>query len=107
LQDNLLHHLSRPYIPSFKEVHVIAEASTYFVFGNLGIVVHLPRMKKFVTTIVKECLLYFCKPVNERMGLYTPFHVSSYPWKKISVDFVRGLPMSSMIHIYLYVAVDR
>jgi hypothetical protein len=112
LQDNLLHHLSKPCIPSFKEVHVIEEASTSFVLGHLGIIVylqgwHFPRRKVFVTTIVKECVLYFCKPTNERPGLYTPLPISSYPWESFSVDFVRGLPMSSMSHVYLCVAVDR
>jgi hypothetical protein len=52
-------------------------------------------------------VLYFCKPTIERPGLYTPLPVSSYPLESFSVDFVRGLPMSSMIHVYLGVAVDR
>jgi hypothetical protein len=107
LQDILLHHLSRPCIHSFKEVHVIVEAFAYFVFGHLGIVVHFPQMKMFVTTIVKECVLYFCKPNNERIGLHTPFPISSYPWEKNLVDFVSGLQLSSMSHFYLCVVVDR
>jgi hypothetical protein len=61
----------------------------------------------FVTVIVKECVLYCCKPTIERLGLYTPLLISSYPLEKFSVDFLRGLPMSSMSHVYLGVTVDR
>ena len=86
LQYNLLCHLSKPCIPSFKEMHVISEASASFVLGHLGIILylqgwHLPRRKVFVTTIVKECVLCFCKPTIERPGLYTPLPISSYPWE--------------------------
>jgi hypothetical protein len=52
-------------------------------------------------------VLCFCKPTIERPGLYTPLPISSYPWENFSVVFARGLPMSSMIHVYLCVAMDR
>jgi hypothetical protein len=71
LKDNLLRHLSKPHLPSYREVKLTEEAYVSFVHGNLGIVMylqgcHFPRMKLFVTTIVKECVLYFCKPIIER-----------------------------------------
>jgi hydrogenase maturation factor len=112
LQYNLLCHLSKPHFPSYREVHVNEEASISFVLGHLGILMYLqgsdlPRRKIFVTTIVKECVLYFCKPTIERPWLYTPLPISSYPWEIFLVDFIRELPMSSMSHVYLCVAVDR
>ena len=73
-------------------MHVIEEASVSFVLGNLGIIVylrgwHLPRRKVFVTTIVKECVLYVFKPTTERPGLYTPLPISSYPWEIFLGDY--------------------
>jgi hypothetical protein len=111
LQDNLLHHLSKPRFPFYKEVHVTEEDFVSFVLRNLGIVMylqgwHFHRRKVFVTTIVKDYVLYFCRPTIERPWLYTPLPISSYPWENFSVDSVRGFPMTSMSHVYLGVAVD-
>jgi hypothetical protein len=40
LQNNLLHHLSKPRFPSYKEVHVTEEAFVSFVLGHLGICIY-------------------------------------------------------------------
>ena len=41
LQDNLLHHLSKPHFPSYREVHVTEESFVSFALGHLGIVMYL------------------------------------------------------------------
>ena len=64
-------------------------------------------MNVIVTMNVKGCVLCICKPTNRKLGLYTPLHVPSHPWKSISLDFVGGFPMSKMGHEYLHVVVDR
>jgi hypothetical protein len=39
LQDNLLHHLSKPHFPSYREVHVTEEdfVSVVLTFGNCNV----------------------------------------------------------------------
>jgi hypothetical protein len=67
-----------------------------------------PQMKATVTKYVKGCVMCStCKPINRKLGLYSPLHVPSYPWESISMDFVGGLPMTKGGHDYLYVVVDR
>jgi hypothetical protein len=64
-------------------------------------------MKEIVTKYVKGCVMCStCKPINRKLGLYSPLLVPSHPWESISMDFVGGLPMSKMSHDYLYVVVD-
>jgi hypothetical protein len=66
------------------------------------------QMKEIVTKYVKGCVMCStCKPTNRKMGLYSPLSVPSHPWESVSMDFVRGLPMSKGSHEYLYVVVDR
>jgi hypothetical protein len=66
-----------------------------------------PQMKAIVTNYVKGCVMCStCKPTNRKLGLYSPLPVPSHPWESISMDFVRGLPMSKGGHDYLYVVVD-
>jgi hypothetical protein len=65
-------------------------------------------MKAIVTKYVNECVMCStCKPTNRKLGLYSPLHVPSHPWKSVSMDFVGGLPMTKGGHDYLYVVVDR
>jgi hypothetical protein len=65
-------------------------------------------MKAIVTKYVKGCVMCStCKPTNKKLGLYSPLHVPSHPWKIISMDFVVGLPMTKGGHDYLYDVVDR
>ena len=47
------------------------------------------------------------KPINRKVGFYTPLLVPSHPWESVSTDFVGGLPKSRKGHDYLYVVVDR
>jgi hypothetical protein len=102
---------------SYEQVHVIREAHTSLVSKHFGVgksIAHLqrfcycPQMKAIVTKYVKGCVMCStCKPINRKLGLYSPLHVSSHPWESISMDFVGGLPMSKGGHDYLYVVVDR
>jgi hypothetical protein len=65
-------------------------------------------MNESVSRYVRGCLLCATsKPINQKLGLYTPLPVPSRPWESISMDFVGGLPMSRRNHDYLYVVVDR
>jgi hypothetical protein len=66
------------------------------------------QMKEIVTKYVKGCVMCStCKPTNRKLGLYSPLHVPSHPWKISSMDFVGVLPMTKGGHDYLYVVVDR
>ena len=47
-----------------------------------------------------------CNPTNRKLGLYSPLLVPSHPWESISMDFVRGLPLSKRGHDYMYAVVD-
>jgi hypothetical protein len=65
-------------------------------------------MNESVSRYVRGCLLCATsKPINRKLGLYTPLPVPSRPWESISMDFVGGLTMSRRGHDYLYVVVDH
>ena len=51
--------------------------------------------------IIGCSLCAISKPINRKLGLYTPLLVPSHPWESISMDFVGGLPMSRKGHDYL------
>ena len=46
------------------------------------------------------------KPFNIKLHLYIPLLVISCPWKRVSMDFGGGLPMSRKWNNYLDVVVD-
>lgn len=110
-----MYHLSKLCIPSNKRGHVIGEAHTSPVSSHFGIeknLFHLqrfyfwPHMKNIVTRLVKG-FVSTSNPSNRKIGLYTPLPILSQSWESVSMDFVRGLPMSRKGHDYLYVIVDR
>ena len=47
------------------------------------------------------------KPFNIKLRFYIPLLVPSRPWKRVSMDFGGGLPMSRKWNNYLDVVVDR
>ena len=57
--------------------------------------------------IIGYVLCSASKSNNRKFGLYMPLSVPTRPWESISMDFVRGLPISKRGHDYLYVVVDR
>ena len=98
LQGNPLYHLGKLCIPTLDKLHVTREAYTSHVFWHCGvesIVVHLSRMK---IMNVNGCVMFLCKLTNRKLGLHTPFPISSHPRDNISMDFVKGLTMSKVVH---------
>jgi hypothetical protein len=64
-------------------------------------------MNESISRYVRGCsLCATSKPINRKLGLYTPLLVPSCPWESISMNFVGGLPMSKKNHYCLYVVVD-
>jgi hypothetical protein len=65
-------------------------------------------MNETISKYVKGCVMCAIrKPSNIKLGLYTPLPVPSQPWETISMDFVGGLSMFRIGHIYLYAIMDR
>lgn len=117
VHNSLLYHLGNLCIPQGERNNIIREAHTSLIVGHFGVgktVVSLqryfywPRMLDYVPRFIRGCsLCATSKPSNRKFGLYTPISVPSRPWESISMDFVRGLPLSRKGHDYLYVVVDR
>lgn len=61
-----------------------------------------------ISEYIKGHVLYsISKPINRKLGLYTPFLVPSQPWESVSMDFVASFPSSKIGHDYLYFVVHR
>ena len=117
INDKLLYHLGKICIAQSERVHVIRETHISLISGHFGVGKTVAQLQKFcfcpqmndtVSKYVKGCVMCATsKPINIKLGLYTPLRVPSHPWESVSMDFVRGLPMSRKGHDYLYVVVDR
>ena len=67
-----------------------------------------PKMKKDVVNYCERCIT--CKKSKSRVeshGLYTPLPIPNMPWTDVSMDFVIGLPRSSLGKDSIFVVVDR
>jgi hypothetical protein len=104
VHDNILYHLGKLCIPQGERINIIREAHSSLIAGHFGVgktvsnlqrYYHWPKMNESVSRYVRGCsLCTTSKPRNQKLGLYTPLLVPSRPWESISMDFVRGLPMS-------------
>jgi hypothetical protein len=117
MHDNFLYHIRKICIPKDERVNVIREAHTSLISGNFWVgktVSHLQRyfywhrMNETISKYITGCIMCATrKPRKKKLGLYTPLPVPSYPWQRISMDFVWGFLMSRTSHDYLYVFMDR
>ena len=117
VHNSLLYHLGKLCIPQGKINSILREPHTSLIFGHFGIwntIMNLqrycywPHMLDNVSRFIIGCsLCATSKPINRKLGLYTPLLVPSRPWESISMDFIGGLPLSRKGHDFLYVVVGR
>jgi hypothetical protein len=67
------------------------------------------RMKREIAKYVSECDI--CQRVKashlRTAGILQPLPIPSWKWEDISMDFIVGLPNTSLRHDYIWVIVDR
>ena len=57
-----------------------------------------PSLKRGIAKIVGQCgTCQLAKHCRQNTGLYTPLPMPDRPWQDVSMDFVLGLPLGSMI----------
>lgn len=67
-----------------------------------------PKIQDQIAGFIRGCMLCcISMPNNRKLGLYHPLLVPTYPWEKICMEFVGGLPTTKKGHDYLFVVVDR
>jgi hypothetical protein len=115
VHDKLLYHLGKLCIPQGERVNIIRQDHSSLIASHFGVgktmanlqrYFYWPKMSQSVSRYIRGC--YLCdtsKPSNIKLGLYTPISVPSRPWESISMDFVRGMPMSKKNYEYIYVVV--
>ena len=64
-------------------------------FPNFGM--NLMIIQKTIYAYVRNCVM--CKSIDKGLGLYTPIHTSSRPFKNVVRDFNGGLPISCAFSI--------
>ncbi|CAL2248460.1 unnamed protein product [Prunus armeniaca] len=74
---------------------------------NLQCYVYWPQMHVDVSRFVRGCVLCNTSKPSRKLGLYTPLPVPNRPWESISMDFLGGLPTTTIGLDYLFVVVDR
>ena len=66
-------------------------------------------MKREVADFVSKCLV--CQkvkaPRQKPAGLLQPLGVPEWKWKKVSMDFISGLPRTLKSYTVIWVVVDR
>ncbi|SGY45721.1 BQ5605_C001g00329 [Microbotryum silenes-dioicae] len=119
LQDNLLLHHDKIYIPNAEplKVKLLAQAHDSLLSGHPGQVKTFelldrnytwPGMRQFVNNYVKTCdSCQRNKPTHHRKhGHLQPLPIPSKPWSSLSMDHIVDLPPSSGFDCVL-VVVDR
>ncbi|SGY80360.1 BQ5605_C008g05368 [Microbotryum silenes-dioicae] len=119
LQDNLLLHHDKIYIPNAEplKVKLLAQAHDSLLSGHPGQVKTFelldrnytwPGMRQFVNNYVKTCdSCQRNKPTHHRKhGHLQPLPIPSKPWSSLSMDHIADLPPSSGFDCVL-VVVDR
>ncbi|SGZ11730.1 BQ5605_C028g10452 [Microbotryum silenes-dioicae] len=119
LQDNLLLHHDKIYIPNAEplKVKLLAQAHDSLLSGHPGQVKTFelldrnytwPGMRQFVNNYVKTCdSCQRNKPTHHRKhGHLQPLPIPSKPWSSLSMDHIVDLPPSSVFDCVL-VVVDR
>ena len=117
MHNNFLFHLGKLCIPQGERLSVMRESHSSLIsrhFRVIKTVAHLqrycywPRMIDSVSCFIRGCsMCATSKPSNRKLWFYMPLLVPSRPWESVSIDFVRGLPMSRKQHDYLYAVFDR
>ncbi|CAL8137529.1 unnamed protein product [Prunus armeniaca] len=74
---------------------------------NLQCYVYWPQMHVDVYHFIRGCMLCNTSKPSRKLGLYTPLPVPNRPWEGISMDFLGGLPTTTIELDYLFVVVDR